>query len=72
MTPGAIPTLEAELGDSVPAGLETLTDEELTDVADRLRDAKLRQSQALAAAIEQALEIVPRLLRGPVRKILFG
>ncbi len=72
MTPSAMRRLETELGDSVPDGLETLTDEQLDEVADRLRDANLRQSQALDAAIEQALEIVPRLLRGPARKILFG
>ena len=72
MTPSATRNLEGELGDRVPDGLETLTDDELTDLADRLHDAKLHQSQALDAAIEQALEIVPRLLRGPVRKSLFG
>jgi hypothetical protein len=72
MTPSARGRLEAELGDSIPQGLETLADEQLTDVADRLHEAKLLQSQALDAAIAQALEIVPRLLRGSVRKILFG
>ena len=72
MTPSARRSLDAELGERVPDGLETLTDDELTDLADRLHDAKLRQSRELDAAIEQALEIVPRLMRGPVRKILFG
>ncbi|MDQ6751802.1 MAG: hypothetical protein M3Z33_13760 [Actinomycetota bacterium] len=72
MTADAVRRLEAELGGRVPEGLETLTDGELADVGDRLRDTKRRQSQALDAAIEEALEIVPRLLRGPVRKILFG
>jgi hypothetical protein len=72
MTPSAMRALELELGDRVPDGLKTLTDEELTDIADRLRDAKLRQSEALDAAIGEAVEIVPRLLRGPMRKILFG
>lgn len=72
MTASAMQSLEVELGDRVPDGLDTLTDQELTDVADRLHAAKLRQSQALDAAIGQALEIVPRLLRRPMRKILFG
>ena len=72
MTADATRTLEAELDDRLPDGVAALADEELTDVADRLHDAKLRQSQALDAAMEQALEIVPRLMRGPVRKILFG
>ena len=72
MTTSPTQRLEAELDDRVPDGLEALTDEELTDIVDRLHDAKLRQSEALEVAMEQALEIVPRLLRGPVRKILFG
>lgn len=72
MTPSALSSLEAQLGDRVPDGLAALADEELIDVADRLHDARLRQTQALDAAIGEALEIVPRLLRRPVRKILFG
>jgi len=72
MTADAVGRLEAELGGRVPEGLETLADGELADIGDRLRDTKRRQSQALDAAIEEALEIVPRMLRGPVRRILFG
>ncbi len=72
MTASAMRSLEAELGDRVPDGLERLTDEELSDLADCLHDAKLRQSQSLDDAIEEALEIVPRLLRGSMRKVLFG
>jgi hypothetical protein len=37
-----------------------------------LRAAKLGQSEQLEAAVDEALEIVPRILRRPVRKILFG
>lgn len=64
--------LEAELGGPAPDGLATLTDAQLQDFTERLRDAKRRQSGELQAAVEQALEIVPRMVRGPVRKILFG
>lgn len=64
--------LEAELDGRLPDGLDTLTGEELSDFAERLRDAKQRQSLALEVGIDDALEIVPRLVRGPVRKILFG
>ena len=64
--------LEQELGGRPPDGLATLTDEERSDLAERLHDAKRRQSQALERGIDEALEIVPRLVRGPVRKILFG
>ena len=64
--------LEEELDMRLPDGLRALTDEELTDLADRVLEAKQRQSLALEVGIDDALEIVPRLVRGPVRKILFG
>jgi hypothetical protein len=72
MTSDARTALERELGGRAPDGLSTLTDEELTHLADLLQDAKQRQTKALETAIEEALGIVPRLVRGPVRKVLFG
>jgi len=63
--------LNAELG-SVPEGLDELSEDDLASLAGALRVARRRQSQELEAAIEDALEIVPRLLRGTIRKILFG
>ena len=72
MSSAAWTFLEAELGGRLPDGVHTLTDEELTDLAGRLREAKQRQSRALEVGIDEALEIVPRLVRGPVRKVLFG
>lgn len=64
--------LEAELGAKAPDGLATLTDAQLRSFAEALHAAKARQSQTLEAAINQSLEIVPRVCRGPVRKALFG
>jgi len=64
--------LEEELDMQLPDGLCALKDEELSDLADRVLEAKERQSLALEVGIDDALEIVPRLVRGPVRKILFG
>jgi hypothetical protein len=69
---GARQILKPELGGSVPGGLGALSDAELTEFAAILRVAKRRQSQELEAAVEQALDIVPRLLRGTIRRILFG
>ncbi len=68
----AMRTLEAELGGRAPAGLASLTDAQLRAFTDLLHAAKKRQSAALDAAAEQSLEIVPRMLRGSVRKILFS
>ena len=64
--------LEDELGDRIPEGLEALSDDQLHALAELLRDAKARQARELDEGMEQSLDIVPRLMRGPVRRILFG
>jgi hypothetical protein len=68
----AIRALEAELGGRAPDGLHALTATQLRAFTVVLHDAKRRQSDALQSAVDEALEIVPRMVRGPVRKILFG
>jgi hypothetical protein len=68
----AVDTLEDELGAPVPEGLEVLSAAELQKLAGLLAAAKSRQAQELEQGLEESLNIVPRLLRGPVRKILFG
>jgi hypothetical protein len=65
-------TLEAELGGQPPDGLGALDETERRAFASVLRDAKKRQSRELEEAVEQSLGVVPRLLRGTIRKILFG
>jgi hypothetical protein len=64
--------LEAELGGQPPEGLSALDKAERRAFAGILRDAKARQSRELEAAVEGSLGVVPRLLRGTIRKILFG
>jgi hypothetical protein len=64
--------LEGELGARLPDGLDALSAKELTVLAGLLRDAKQRQAQDLDVGVEESLNFVPRLMRGPVRKILFG
>lgn len=63
--------LEQELDGRVPDGLSTLKDDELSELAELLQAAKQRQSEALDQGIDEALEIVPRVARGSVRKMLF-
>jgi hypothetical protein len=72
MSSNGVRALESELGGRAPDGLEALGEAQLRAFTDLLREAKRRQSEALQAATEEALEIVPRMARGPVRKILFG
>lgn len=62
--------LQAQLGQDVPAGLKQLSDAELGDLAQAIRDARRRQNHAFAEAGDRALDRVPRLLRGPIRKVV--
>jgi hypothetical protein len=61
--------LEKELGGSVPSGIRSLESGAVEDLAVAIREAKRRQAQELAAAGEQALDHIPRLLRAPIRKM---
>jgi hypothetical protein len=60
--------LAAELRATPPAGLATLSDTAAADLADALRDARTTQAVELEAATTEALSVVPRPLRGAVRK----
>jgi hypothetical protein len=63
--------LAEELRAAPPAGLiAALEDAELRALTDAIRDARQRQSAALRAAGDQALDRLPRLIRGPVKKIV--
>jgi hypothetical protein len=68
----AVDILEGELGSAVPEGFMHLTDDQLIALADLLQDAKARGQEELQEGVEDSLSFVPRLMRGPVRKILFG
>ncbi|WP_431949645.1 hypothetical protein [Nocardia lijiangensis] len=52
--------------------IDQLTDEEATTLLILLRRAEQQQRGSLDAAIDDALEVLPRLVRIPARKILFG
>ena len=68
----AVDILEGELGGQLPDGFTHLTDEQLLALADLLQDARARGQEELQEGVEESLNFVPRLMRGPVRKILFG
>lgn len=64
--------LSDALGAPLPPGLEGLKKPELEKLAAALAAAKTRQRKALEGSAEAALSHVPMLLRGAVRKVLFG
>lgn len=53
----------------MPTGIQGLTEEQRQDLADALREARHRQAAALAEAGEKAFGQLPRLVRGPIRKM---
>ncbi|MEO8704192.1 MAG: hypothetical protein ABI867_29335 [Kofleriaceae bacterium] len=48
-----------------------LSDEAAAALAERIRQVRAQQAEELRQAIDAALEHVPRLLRGALRKVLF-
>ncbi len=70
MADEALNELRRQLGGDVPPGLAGLSESELRDLAHALADAREREGEALAVSGERALDRVPRLLRGPIRKVV--
>jgi NaMN:DMB phosphoribosyltransferase len=62
--------LRAQLQDDPPEGLRRLGGAELADLAGAVDGARRRQAKALAAAGDRALRHIPRVLRGPVRRVV--
>ena len=55
-----------------PQECSALSDADLADLAEAVEAARERQRAELHAAIDTAYGHVPRLLRGPLRKVLGG
>ena len=68
----AFERLARELGASPPPEFADLSAAELTKVADLLRQAREQQSAALQEALEGGLRFLPRLVRGAVKRVVFG
>ena len=69
MTP--VEEARGELGLADAAPLVELTPDQLAWLRDAARGARHREHAALEAAIDRAMEHVPWLLRGAVKRILF-
>lgn len=65
----AFTALSAQLRGPVPGGLHELSAEELTNLGAAVADARHRQAAALSEAGDRALSHIPRLLRGPIKRI---
>jgi len=72
MAPAKSNPLAEALGGPLPEGLSGLTKAQLEKLAAAFATAKTQQRAALENSTEAALSHVPFLLRGAVRKVLFG
>jgi hypothetical protein len=70
MSDDRLQVLDEQLGATAPRALAELTDAQIRDLADSIREARHRQAAELAAAGDQALRHIPKLLRLPVRKVV--
>ncbi|MPY84008.1 MAG: hypothetical protein GEV00_11950 [Actinophytocola sp.] len=61
-------TLGERVTGELPDGIAALGEDDQQYLADALGAAKRSQREELAAAAEDSLRYVPKLLRGPVRK----
>jgi hypothetical protein len=62
--------LKAQLGGRFPPALTGVDDGSLGDLADAVASARRRQAAEIAAAGDQALSHIPRLLRVAIRKVV--
>ena len=70
MADDALNGLERELCAPVPPGLRELGEAELRDLTTAIAGERHRQAAALAAAGDQALGQLPRMIRIPIKKLL--
>ena len=68
----ALDDLKRELLADPPAAIAALDEADLARLGETLRTAREHQTAALEAATDQGLAFIPKLLRGTVKKVLFG
>ncbi|MEV0248303.1 hypothetical protein AB0H76_17030 [Nocardia sp. NPDC050712] len=66
----AAQTLAKTLGAPLPAEFDSLTEADLTALDGLLRGALAGRAARLEAATETSLQLIPRLLRPAVKKVL--
>jgi predicted DNA-binding transcriptional regulator YafY len=66
----ALNPLSTQLHGPAPDALRELSPDELADLAAALAEARHRQAAALSEAGDRALSHIPRLLRGPIRRMV--
>jgi hypothetical protein len=70
MSRAALQALTRELGSDLPEAFAVLDEGDVLALTAALRVARQQQKAQLDEALTRALEHVPALMRGPVRRIL--
>jgi hypothetical protein len=68
----ALDDLRSELRADPPPAIAALDGADLARLTATLRAAREHQTAALEAATDHGLSFIPKLLRGTVKKVLFG
>jgi hypothetical protein len=66
----ALHDLREQLRSDPPSAVVALAEKDLHHLAEAIRTARARQAAALEHAADQGFSYVPRLLRGPIRRIV--
>jgi hypothetical protein len=66
----ALRALKGQLQAEPPAGLSSLSEDELEALTAAIREARHRQAAELQAAGDRAFGRIPWVLRGPIRKVM--
>jgi hypothetical protein len=69
---GAVAALAEALGAEPPASLRDADPAAVATLAAAVKEAQEHQEEQLVTATDRAFEHIPRLLRGPVRRLLGG
>lgn len=64
--------LTRALGAAPPDEIAALDAAQIQHLAEALVQARERQEELLTQAADEGLRFIPRLVRGPVKKVLFG
>lgn len=70
MSKDRLQALDEQLGAPAPRAFAALSPDQVRDLAESVQAARHRQAAELAAAGDQALRHIPKLLRIPVRKVV--
>lgn len=65
-------TLEEICGGTLPPGLAALSPDQREQLALTIETARKQQSADLREALARGFDLIPRILRAPIKKLILG